>query len=538
MNLGFIRKDDIYDDRDLVDQTSTGVDTSSVTIPPFEKQDRWYINLRHSGDWTGRLKTSGIYSAVSDIDYLQDIGGDVGSTTIDQFVGPIDQSLANRVSAALDRRGEITWRGDGWNTSMLIQGFQNLDPLGQEQYEMLPQLTTDISQEIGPLEIVGDVEYTLFDKDNDSISGPLAIVGERAVAEIEVSLRKSTIWGFVEPSVGVIHRKYNLNDVPGTARVNPEESTARFSLDAGLFFDRFFTASSRELQQTLEPRLFYLYSEEDDQNDLPQFDATQLTPGFAQLFRDNRFNGKDRIGDARQLSLGITSRFLDQQTGAQFFEVSVGQIYYFKDRAVIFQPTPAEDPLARESPLFAEARLSLNNGLNVAGTFEWEPDVGRTNRSTIAVKYKSGDRKILNLNYTYNNPMVQPASLATSSEETDLNFIWPAYRNWSAIGRWNFSWDRHQTIESFYGVEYNDCCWKTRIVIRRFLKEPRNITLLIDDPTAPGGFVTETQTITPPDMGIFVEFQMKGLATLGRRLNLLLEQAIPGYEAREEIVGQ
>lgn len=538
INMGFIRQDDIYDDRYLIDETSDTTDTSTVDVPPFREQDRWFVNARHSGGWTSRWKSTVSYSAVSDIDYLHDIGGDVGSTTVDKFVGPIDQGLANRRSAALDRQGKIQYRGDAWNYALLIQAFQNLDPDGAEQYELLPRLSGDYANHFGPVDLDLALEYTFFDKDNTGLTGPLAIIGERAVADVGVSWRKSVIWGFVEPSLGVVHRKYSLEDTPAGTRANPEITTPRFSLDAGLFFDRFFEVGDHRLQQTLEPRAYYLYVEEDNQDDLPQFDASPSTPSYDQLFRDNRFSGKDRIGDARQISVGVTTRLLDQDTAAQFFEASLGQIYYLEDREVVFQPRPSEDPEARESPLFSQARLSLENGLNVAASLEWEPDVGRTNRSNVSIKYVSGDRKIFNLSYIYTSPEVQPASLVQNAEETDLSFIWPIKGRWSAIGRWNFSWDRHQTIESLAGFEYNDCCWKARVVIRRFLKEPRNITVLQDDPASPTGFTPVSRTVLPDDKGIFIEFQMKGLATLGRRLDLLLEDAIPGYEKREEQIGQ
>jgi len=42
---------------------------------------------------------------------------------------------------------------------------------------------------------------------------------------------------------------------------------------------------------------------------------------------------------------------------------------------------------------------------------------------------------------------------------------------------------------------------------------------------------------TPPDTGIFFEFQLKGLATVGKGLDSLLETAIPGYRARENRIG-
>ncbi|MFT7306177.1 MAG: LPS-assembly protein, partial [Candidatus Azotimanducaceae bacterium] len=170
-------------------------------------------------------------------------------------------------------------------------------------------------------------------------------------------------------------------------------------------------------------------------------------------------------------------------------------------------------------------------------SYEWEPDVNRTNRGTFALKYRDGLRRIVNVNYTYTASEIQQPSLITKSEESDVNLIWPISQHWSAIGRWNFGWDDNRTIEAFAGLEYNDCCWKTRLVWRRFLKDPRNVTQFVDDPTAPGGFTAVNDLKTPSDVGIFFEFQLKGLAMLGGRLDSLLEDAIPGYREREDIIG-
>ena len=536
MNMGFIRKDDDYDDRKLEDLTTAGTNTGAV-IPAFEKQDRWYINLRHEGGWAPEWKTSIDYSAVSDIQYVEDIGGEFGSTSISDFLNPVRSSLTEQRSASLTRLGTVSYRSGDFKSSLNVQGFQSLDPLGVDQYEKLPNLTASWERDLGPIESEIKFDYTFFDKNNSGLTGPLATIGERAYTDIEVSWPYRKIWGFITPAAGVIHRKYQLDDAPLAARSNPEVTTGRFSLDGGLIFDRFFTFNEADLQQTLEPRIYYLYVENDFQDDLPQFDASASTQSYSSLFRNNRFSGFDRIGDAERISIGVTSRFLAEDTGSEFLSVSLGQIYYMKDRDVVFQPTAADDPTADESPLFAEARFKLGSSLSVSGGLEWEPDANRSNRGTFALKYSDGLRRIVNVNYTYTASEIQQPSLITKSEESDINAIWPITQHWSAIGRWNFGWDDNRTIEAFAGLEYNDCCWKTRLVWRRFLKDPRNVTQLINDPTAPGGFIAVNDLKTPSDVGIFFEFQLKGLAMLGGRLDSFLEDAIPGYREREEVIG-
>ena len=144
--------------------------------------------------------------------------------------------------------------------------------------------------------------------------------------------------------------------------------------------------------------------------------------------------------------------------------------------------------------------------------------------------------KIVNFSYIYTASEVRFPSLLNRSEESDVSFIWPVADQWSLIGRWNFGWDDNRTIESFAGLEYNDCCWKSRILIRRFLKEPRSITSIVNNPNS-SGFISISEIKTPADVGIFFEFQLKGLATLGKRIDSLLEDAVSGYRARENRIG-
>jgi LPS-assembly protein len=156
----------------------------------------------------------------------------------------------------------------------------------------------------------------------------------------------------------------------------------------------------------------------------------------------------------------------------------------------------------------------------------------------VSIKYSDNERRIFNFSYLNTSQGAQRATIQQQSEESDITFIWPVINNWSAIGRWNFGWDSHRTIESFIGFEYNDCCWKTRLVARRFIKGETRITILEDDPSSARGFKAIDTLELSADSGIFFEFQLKGLSTLGRRLDSLLELSIPGYRNREDLIGQ
>lgn len=532
INAAYIARDKLYNPNEILNETS-----GKASTLPFKKTDRWFLNINHTGGWSSRWKSTVDYSAVSDISYLHDIGSNVVSTSVQQFVNGVDQTLTNNRSAALNRLGEISYHGTDWTSNLKLQGFQSLVANAAKQYELLPQFNSDYSNQFGPVNTDVMFQYTNFGKDTTGLSGPLAILGQREVMDAAVSIRKSTVWGYIRPKLDIVQRNYQLRNTPTGYATHPSLTTPRVSIRAGIYLDRFFRFRGHRLQQSLEPEVYYLYVPSQYQDHLPQFDASRLTPGFDQLFRENRFNGWDRIGDTRQVSVGLTTRILDQNTGTQFLRASLGQIYYLKDRKVIFQPSPVYDPTAPRSPLFGQLHFSLPSGLDVNGTYEWDPAVNRTNRAEFSLQYRSGSRRIFNLSYIYANPQVQPVGQFQPTKQSDVSFVWPIAHRWSVIGKWNFGWDLNQTIESIVGIEYNDCCWMSRLVIRHFLNQPKTVTILQNDPTSSTGYRSVTSTIVPHETGIFFEFQLKGLATLGQRVDSLLEEAIPGYRAREEKIG-
>lgn len=518
INGGILADDELYDPRPV---NSTGT---------FEPEDRWYLNVRHDSRFGNQWRTMIDYNAVSDPDYLRDLDARFGTSESIDLTSALGTSVVDQRVPAIDRVGRASWRGDRFQHSLVVQGFQILDPDGIEQYEKLPEWTTSYTDKFGDVDVGFDFEYANFHKDDDNVTGTAAIVGTRVVADGQVSIRRSTPWGYIEPAAGFTWRSYDLEDVPAAFDAAPESFIPRASLDMGLIFDRHFEAAGRQWQQTLEPRAYFLYVEAEDQDQLPRFDANPASTGYDVMFRHDRYAGRDRIGDARQVALGVTSRLLEGTSGTERARLSIGQIQYFEDREVNFLLQPGEDPTRSRSPVFLRGRIRLDNEIDISGRYEWEPDAGRSNRGSLSMRYHDEDyRRLVNVSYIYSSPLVERLGEFRSEEESDFSFIWPlplGAGNLSLIGRWNFSWDRDQTVESYAGLEYNDCCLRTRVVARRYLQGARDV--LVDG---------RIERISLPDTGIFVEFQFKGLATLGQRLDILLDRGIPGYRRREELTG-
>ncbi|MBI4006336.1 MAG: LPS assembly protein LptD, partial [Gammaproteobacteria bacterium] len=313
---------------------------------------------------------------------------------------------------------------------------------------------------------------------------------------------------FLEPRVGLRFTQYDLPE-SGTFDSNPNRILPIVSIDSGIFLERDATLFNTNFLQTLEPRLFYLYIPEENQNDLPVFDTAQFDFSFDSLFREDRFIGPDRMGDANQITFALTSRLINQSSGREAGHISLGQIYYMNERDV-FLPggkTREED----SSPIVAEIVTEIIDDWRLRGDLQWDPNNDKTEKLVGLIQYNPTPDKFVNLGYRVRKTTDSSTSSITTTdiEQSDISFHWPFNQNWSAVGRWTYATADEQTIDLFGGVEYNSCCWGFRVVGRRFLAE------------ADGDL----------DTGIFLQLELKGLAGIGQKTVEFLEENLPGYKS-------
>jgi LPS-assembly protein len=233
------------------------------------------------------------------------------------------------------------------------------------------------------------------------------------------------------------------------------------------------------MRQTLEPQLYYTYVPFRNQTQLPVFDTTYNTLTYDQLFTYNRFTGIDRIGDANQLSLGVTTRFIDEQSGYQKASFGIGEILYFANRRVtlcqngapctgINSPDSPENT-STESPISAVLTYNLNPHWNLAANTIWNTNPNQLSNQTLTLQYAAESFRLFNLNYTYvrNGDPQLSENPANNLSQTDMSFSWPISRDWSAIGRWTEDWNQTRLHNLLYGLQYDTCCWAIRIVAGR-----------------------------------------------------------------------
>jgi LPS-assembly protein len=462
------------------------LEEAGVLEGPFEPADRWLYGMYHKGDFQN-WRTTVDYTAVSDRDYFRNLG-----TELD---------VASR--RELERRGELQYLNQGLDVRLWAQRFDRLDSGLVDPYQRLPELALNYTGlYTGPLEWSIGASGVSFDRDNDLLAGTSKIVGNRMHVEPRVSLPLTRSWGYATASGGYRYTAYDLRDTAPGVDDSPVRKIGFGTLDTGLFFERDLFGGSTI--QTLEPRIFYLYQQYRDQDDLPRFDVSQLTFRYDQLWRDNRFSGLDRIGDANQLSIGLTSRLLRGASGREYLKASIGQIRYFDDRRVTISGNQIEEDLVSGSEVAGELVTYLG-AWGVGANLIWDPDEKQINNGGGFLRFRSDNDHILYLGYRYLRQ--------SDIDQTDLAFMWPLTKRYGLIGRWNYDLNTRRTIEGIAGIEYNDCCWQIRAVLRRYL----------DTPSARLFAEAETRN------GIFLQVVFKGLAGIGESVESLLTRSISGY---------
>lgn len=457
-----------------------------------QDEDRNALSFTHRQNFldTGNLFLT--FNRVSDKAYFEDFGSQLSSTS----------------TRFLERRADVSYSSTNWNLRVLVQDYQTVDRSIEatlRPYKRLPQVHFNYGspRNYGKLNYGLSTETVYFERGDDNIFSTTTndnVNGLRAHVEPYISYPMRTAATFLEPKLSLDFTQYNLEDSTNFTS-NPSRLLPVFSMDGGIFLERDIRIGNGNYLQTLEPRLFYLYVPNEDQSDLPVFDTGIYTNSFDTLFRDNRFSGNDRRGDSNQLTFAVTSHLIDQETGRNFGQISVGQIFYLQDRKVTLPGGAIRDEDG--SAIIAEFNTSYFRDWNIGGDIIYDPNVGNgTEKITARASYNPTPGKILNMTYRVRRD-------TTDIEQSDISFKWPVIKNWNAVGRWNYAIPENRSLELFAGIEYEDCCWGARLIARRFLTS-------ID-----GDF----------DTGIFFQIELKGLAGIGKKTVDFLKQQIPGYES-------
>ena len=462
--------------------------------------DRWLGVVKQNGLFQQRWQSRVDYSKASDVDYMKDLE----TSSID----------AQRRTSLL-QMASLDYLGDSWLTGLRTQQFQSLADDINKGYETIPQLTS-VYRGRGThftVEPILLAQYSKFDAQRD------VVTGQRIYGEAGLSYPMLWSFGHIKPTLKYRQVNYELSDATLFKNNSPSAGAPLANLDAGLIFDRQTRFAGRSLLQTLEPRIYYLYSEYENQTDQPIFDTAELTFSYYQLFRETRFAGHDRLDDANQISLGLTSRLIDDESGRNLLTASVGQIYYFDDREVRrgLNAAPREESM---SEIAGELMLNPTMQLGLRTSLVWDPEEDNLNSGFLEGTYKPNNGSIFNLGYSYRR--LSPAFINQQlTNEVSVSSYLPLDNNWSVFASMSYSLEDDISVEDMFGVEYDSCCWTVRLLQLRYYNNDSGARPDFSNPNLERESTVQFQ------------FLLKGMGGFGNRITNIMQDMIRGFDERE-----
>ncbi|MFK7886609.1 MAG: LPS-assembly protein LptD [Gammaproteobacteria bacterium] len=462
--------------RYMLPNTEGAIETVYLADDMRANRDRYLGSWRHDSYFDNGIRVHADITDVSDRNYF----------------GDLSSSLAGTAITHLERLLEVELIRENWMLGMRMQSFQTLDneiTEANEPYKRVPQMVFGGRWDTGlGTQTSIDAELSHFERDAGAR-------GQRFSIEPTFSLPLQTPGASLIPSVRVNHTQYRLDDLNPLAETEPTRTVPIYSLDGRLIFER-DTGHGGRFLHTFEPRMRYTHIPFVDQSDVPIFDTGFPDFNLVQLFQDNRYRGTDRIGDTDKLAVGFTTRLFDTNNGREVVTATLGQALFLSRRNV---QLPGREVVGdNASNLIAEIGVNLSSRWNGNLEYQWEPESRETSKAALRLQYRPADNKVINLGYRFQD---------NDLEQTDISFAWPVGSHWNLVGRWNYSLDENITLERFAGIEYERCCWAVRLVSRSYVNN-------VDGGT---------------DKALFAQFELKGLTSIGTRVDAFLERGILGY---------
>ena len=540
------------------------VDATFLPSDAKARGDRSYIRVSDITDFKRGMRFDADIASVSDSRYFEDfaVGSDQTSVTF------------------LERRADILYYDDAWRVRGELQNFQTIDITvpttcavvtaasvpalcDQRPYSRVPRIEADALWPVPgtPVELALGSEIVNFVRE----VGPTG-VRFNAAPEIRWSSRGPGY--FFEPAIGYDFTQYDLKNAAAdgpNASSTPTRKLPFARVDTGLVFER-NAGSQGQRTLTLEPRVVYSYVPYRNQDGLPIFDTGLPDLNLTELFRTNRYVGEDRIGDANQVAVALTTRLFDHVSGAQYLSATVGQIRYFSTpkvglpeqataaaSAVALVTVPGVNPLGLPGQALVNSRgqiLMTIPGQYVSGLpyqsfpqalaatalgqaavfpasdivadvavtaykhfsfnfdYLWNPYTSQTDKSEVSLQYRPDPTRVVNIGYRFQQNILTQGVIL---KQWDGSVAWPIARHWNTVGRWVYSLEDKKTVEQVAGFEYKSCCYRVQLVQRRYITNRA------------GGL----------DTSIALQLELTGLSSVGKRADSFLEQSIRGYSTRD-----
>ena len=201
----------------------------------------------------------------------------------------------------------------------------------------------------------------------------------------------------------------------------------------------------------------------------------------------------------------------------------MAQAFYLDDRQVTIYAEPDAEELARlsrdQSHLAFDLSGHISKNWRLTSEIIYDNHDKHLEKGGRSLRYNDSQNNLFNFAYRFTkrpSRIVENIIAEQDIEQTDISFFVPLGSNFNWVGRWNHDITNKRELELFAGFEYNNCCWRASLVLRRWLERKDELLFPERD--------------LAPKNGVFLQIQLKGLAGTGGRVDKILQKGIQGYE--------
>lgn len=432
---------------------------------------RWLLNSKLKASLNAKTDLNIVTNRVSDSDYFKEIAHNNTS----------DSELQSHVNLShKDQKQNLTM-------SLFSESEQLIND-GSASYMRAPELSISKGYKgLGGRHVNLSLVSTKFTHKDSNNTTHKTGVRTHAQAKFSRSIRTDNY--SLTPSLNLSTTDYTMDNT-----ANQKRNIASFNLDSKLFLERKISLFGTNLTQTLTPRLAYNYTPKKNQSVLPNFDSNDKNDSYEGLFSEQKFTGIDRVASANDLTFGLESDFIDDETGDTYLNLKIAQAYRFDDTGMV----SSGDLVSQRKYSNVAASLNLTmRDFAFNNSLQYNPKTNKISKRNSSISYILNPRKFLTLVHHDDN----------GKKSAELYGAYPLTKKIHIFAGINRSISNSITNKETTGIAYESCCWALRLA---HFKEYVN-----------GGY----------DDVIKFELVLKGLASTSSDLYKRLEEDVPNYLA-------
>ena len=446
--------------------------------------DRHISKLTFSSDTSKALTWNMTYEDASDGTYQDDL---------DNFADLSDKKqLTTSIGATL--------RNHSWSTGWIFDRVDVIDPTvngSSVKFARQPQLVASWTHYGDDWDIFAEGDATEFTRNTTGLLESEPSRGRRLSSDLKAEYPTSVDFGSLTPAaLGFVRWS------DATTRLTTQDNsylTYGASLEGSLYFDK---SSDNGFVHEIIPRAKMIIREPNKEPTVIKFDTPDIandTVTVSQIFLDNPISGGDFVGDTRELALALTSRGVNLE-GVEAYRIAAGRTFFFQDRGVTLSGTPETTD---QGPLIFESTLIPTKSFEWNIRFSTVADGETMDRATNEIKYRPSDFNYLTQRTVWNNEDLS---------RTDFYLSRQISREWRLLTGVQWEPSTEERINQVVGAEYASCCWRAAMI-----------------------HAYERDRVTSTEGGHYVklQFELKGLGVLGRRVSSIMDSLLEGYDFSE-----